>query len=138
MRSANGFARIKRRSTTQHHGRAKHGIERHIYTGSTTLRLCEGRLPPTPWCNHGCAAAALVPATVSWLQQQAPSIKVMLKEDIEVKLWSQSGRDELGQRVTRLDARRLGAGPSGFLLFEDYHRLVCRPEHPWARRRWAA
>ena len=80
------------------------------------------------------ATAALLPAAVLRLREQAPGIELTLVQDIAVTLWSQLERDELDLLVTRLDARALGSGLPHRRLFQDRHRVVCSPQHPLARR----
>jgi DNA-binding transcriptional LysR family regulator len=80
------------------------------------------------------ATAALVPAAVLRLREQSPGIALTLVQDIAATLWTQLERDELDLLVTRLDARTLGSGLPHRRLFQDQHRVVCRPRHPLARR----
>lgn len=84
------------------------------------------------------ATAALVPAVVLRLREQAPGIELSLVQDIAATLWAQLERDELDLLVTRLDARVLGSGLPHRPLFRDRHRVVCRPGHPLAGRRRVA
>ena len=80
------------------------------------------------------AIAALVPTAVLRLREHAPGIELSLVQDIAAGLWLQFERDELDLMVTRLDARALGSGLPQRRLFQDQHRVVCRPRHPLAGR----
>ena len=80
------------------------------------------------------ATATLVPRAVLRLHAQAPGIELTLVQDIAATLWLQLERDELDLLVTRLDARALGSGLPHRRVLQDRHRVVCRPQHPLARR----
>lgn len=84
------------------------------------------------------ATAALVPAAVLRLREQAPGIELTLEQDIAATLLQRLERGELDLLVTRLDARTLCSGLPQRRLFRDQHRVVCRPGHPLARRRRVA
>jgi DNA-binding transcriptional LysR family regulator len=77
------------------------------------------------------ATAALVPAAVMRLREQAPGVELSLVEDIAAGLWAQFERNEFDLLVTRLDARTLGSGLQQRRLFQDQHRMVCRPGTRW-------
>lgn len=81
------------------------------------------------------ATAVLVPSAVLLLRDRAPGIELSLVEGIAATLWAQFDRDELDLLVTRLDARALGSGLPQQQLFQDHHRVVCRPQHALAGRR---
>jgi DNA-binding transcriptional LysR family regulator len=82
----------------------------------------------------GVATARLVPAALLRLHEQSPGIALTLVQDIAAALWEQLERDQLDLLVTRLDARALGSGLPHRRLFQDRHRVLCRPGHPLARR----
>ncbi len=84
------------------------------------------------------ATAALVPAAVMRLREQAPGVELFLVEDIAAGLWAQFDRNEFDLLVTRLDARALGSGLQQRRLFQDQHRVVCGPRHPLARNKRVA
>lgn len=80
-------------------------------------------------------AAALVPAVVLRLREQAPGIQLSLVDDVTAGLWARFERNELDLLVTRLDPRALASGLPQRRLFADSHRVVCGPGHALARRR---
>lgn len=81
------------------------------------------------------AAAALLPAAVLRLRQDAPGIALTLVEDVTTGLWARFERNELDVLITRLDAQALRSGYPQQVLFADRHRVVCRPQHPLAARK---
>lgn len=91
-----------------------------------------GRL--TIGCIHS-TALALVPQAITALQEQHPKVVVRVEEGTMVDLLERLARREFDLVVGTIDVRAHQHGFFTEVLLEDVVRVVCRPDHPLARKR---
>ena len=85
-------------------------------------------------CIHS-AALAMVPRAIAALQERHPHIVVHVEEGTMVGLLDRLGKREFDLVVGTIDLRAHQQGFATEVLMEDVVRIVCRPEHPLARKR---
>ena len=81
------------------------------------------------------AASQLIPDAVKDLRNNGSEVRLELFEDNATGLWSRFERNELDVIIGRLDERALSSGYPNERLFADQYCVVCRPDHPFARKR---
>ena len=85
-------------------------------------------------CIHS-AALTMVPRAIADLQERHPNIVVHVEEGTMVDLLDRLGKRAFDLVVGTIDVRAHQYGFTTEVLMEDVVRIVCRPEHPLARKR---
>jgi DNA-binding transcriptional LysR family regulator len=85
-------------------------------------------------CIHS-AALALVPHAITALQEKHPKVVVRVEEGTMVDLLDRLDRREFDLLVGTIDVRAHQYGFLTEVLMEDVVRIVCRADHPLARKR---
>lgn len=85
-------------------------------------------------CIHS-AALVMLPRAISALQEQHPHIAVYIEEDTMPALLERLSKRELDLVVGTVDVRAHKYGFLSEVLMDDVVRIVCRTDHPIARKR---
>jgi DNA-binding transcriptional LysR family regulator len=85
-------------------------------------------------CIHS-AALALVPPAITALQEKHPKVVVRVEEGTMTDLLDRMAKREFDLLVGTIDVRAHQYGFLTEVLMEDVVRIVCRADHPLARKR---
>lgn len=85
-------------------------------------------------CIHS-AALVMLPRAISAMQEQHSNIAVYVEEDTMPALLERLSKRELDLVVGTVDLRAHRYGFATEVLMEDVVRIVCRADHPFARKR---
>ncbi len=80
-------------------------------------------------------ALAMVPGAIATLQQRHPNTVIHVQEGTMVDLLSRLGKREFDLVVGTIDPRAHQYGFATEILMADVVRIVCRADHPLARKR---
>lgn len=85
-------------------------------------------------CIHS-AALAMVPGAIAALQERHPNTVIQVAEGAMVDLLDRLGKREFDLVVGTIDLRAHQYGFATEILMADVVRIVCRADHPLARKR---